>query len=310
MKKFIKILLLNILVLVVLFFILEGISLVAYTYNDYISDKDDPDHSLKKFIKVALPAQFKLKYTNNNNVYGKYKYFNLSDFRPASIVADATKKPIVLLGCSYTWGDYIEYENIFSSVLSRKTNRTVYNLGLSGGSLLEMLYILRNNDALKRLAPDRKDVEYVIYTYIGDHRYRLYFNFRPKSPHFRVSDHGQHLKYIHDNPFLYSLLLDKIKSHYVYKCNVSYKLQRLFIKETYREVKKKFPNAKFVILIYYDYGDEDWEELKNDGIIVLNVYDLVQFKINEDKDYQVQDGHPNGKAWNTIVPPLVEELDL
>ena len=78
---------------------------------------------------------------------------------------EKSAKSILLLGCSFTYGAGLEPEQTFSYYLSKQTGRTVYNLGISGGSIQQALYLTGKEDFGKKYP----NVDLVIYTFISDH---------------------------------------------------------------------------------------------------------------------------------------------
>ncbi len=219
---------------------------------------------------------------------------------------------IVLLGCSFAYGQYLENNDAFHSVLSNAVHRTVFNLGISGGSPREMLYILRNDKIRNKLLRNNNDVEYVIYTYIFDHKKRLFVNHYAGVPNFTVkeSSNTKHLEYI--KPIYKSFAYTYFR---VYSKFLEKKLAELFylyMDEIHTEIEKHFSYdgkpAKFVILIYEDDGKIDWEKIRKNGIIVIKLSDISDAIDNP--EYRFPDSHPNAKAWHKIVPALVKELNL
>lgn len=88
-----------------------------------------------------------------------------------SIKGDENKRPIVLLGCSYTAGFLLEENETFTANLNTYTGRSIYNYALGGASMATVLRQLQSEDFLKKLP---KNPEYFIYTYIIDHNKRCY----------------------------------------------------------------------------------------------------------------------------------------
>lgn len=91
----------------------------------------------------------------------------------------------------------------------------------------------------------------------------------------------------------------------------------IFMKEVKNETSKKFPNSKFVILLYDDslyWKDIDfinhanWDLLRKEGFYIFDTKELTNKDLSK-KEYKAEDFyHPNAKAWEEIVPPLVQKL--
>ena len=95
-------------------------------------------------------------------------------------------------------------------------------------------------------------------------------------------------------------------------CNLAVKL----FKENKKLLKEKYPNIKFVILRYISTtgGEEEeipqmWKDLENEGFIILNSKDLVG-RIYTEKDTEKDNIHPSEAAWDLLVPPFIEKLNL
>lgn len=80
-----------------------------------------------------------------------------------------------------------------------------------------------------------------------------------------------------------------------------------------KEVETIYPNAKFVLFIYDNYVSQsnefDIQAIKNLGIDVIKLNEISTIDFSNEK-YQTFESHPNGKAWQEIVPLLGKELDL
>ena len=79
------------------------------------------------------------------------------------------------------------------------------------------------------------------------------------------------------------------------------------------EIKKQYPDSKFIILMYNDYINNfglDLSSLDN-SIQIVHTKDLTNV-ILSDIDYHIseKDFHPSEKAWDIIVPELIKKLKL
>ena len=295
--KLFKIIFINFFIILLLIISFE----VVYFFTDYIYEIKS---NTKKQSKIEIFKQC-------INTYYKrfdFEYYNSIDFRNASKIKNPTKNDILLLGCSYTYGDGLDENKNFSGILSSYTNRTVYNLGVLGGSLRDALYILRNDNILNRLVPSNANIQYVIYTYIEDTPYRNIHNCRPHVPVFE-NINNEKLEYKKYNSIIQN---SRLISHFMKVLAVQpfyfnrYSNEELYINEINKEVKKRFPNAKFII---FAYNTEAPENINSD-IIKINSKDITHIDLN-DKKYKIKDGyHPNTDAWLNIVPPLSKKLGL
>ncbi len=251
------------------------------------------------------------------NYYYPPEYFSINnDFRyPAIYPESEGKKDIVIAGCSFTYGDKLNTNEIFSSILSNFTHRNVYNIGLSGGSPRDILYILNNTEILNKLIINKTNIEYFIYTYIYDHKRRLYSNTRPTVPFFIPIKNYKKLQYIY-LPLLinHSYIINYI-NYFLYNKGFfvnKNKLFKLYMQEIKNKIKSVCKSSEFIILVYdYEVSDiQMFTELEKAGFKVIYLDKILNFNINDDQ-YQVPDKfHPNAKAWQVIVPALAKELNL
>jgi hypothetical protein len=236
---------------------------------------------------------------------------------------DKTKTSIATMGCSFTEGDGIAEEETFAYKLQKETGRKTYNLGLSGHGIQHVLYLIQTyklfNQSKKNEIP-----EYVIYIFIDDHLRRMYkSSFLDESfknqTYFRIGNHLYRRTpeitfwdYIEMSPFggfiNYSRFLIASDAK-------RFKLFKLYIDTCNRELKKRNPNTKFVILVYDNYNlvipTERWREFENEGIKVLR-FDGGKYDYLQMPEYRssIDHAHPSGRAWDDIVPVVIEQLQL
>ncbi len=321
MKKILKIIYIN-LSIIFLILIIGEITGYFYYYNTVLRVKENYNKSYniteKKFTKkeyIALGCErIKKRY------FEKIYYFNTAkDFRPPAGLkykkSSPDKSPIVLLGCSFPYGYGLSNEESFHNVLSKYTKRPVYNLGNTGGSLREALYILRNKKLRTKLLGDSCHVKYFIYTFIPSHIDRLYSNFREMAP-FYYEKNG-HLKYymnyLGNRSFLYYFLMFYYKDHFINN-EKAFELLKLYIKELNQTIQNNYNNynepSKLVVFVYADNKNYDWKQIENKDIIVIKSNEILDVDITDKEYQQIWDRHPNAKAWQVIVPALSKKLNL
>ena len=233
---------------------------------------------------------------------------------------ESKEGPVLLVGGSFTFGHQIPKEKTLHRVLAKYCSRPIYDRSYSGYSVNQMLYQLQD-EAFYKIVPEP---EYIIYTYIPDHIRRLY-----QPCMFSISQYyGAHYSMKKDKNGNYYLKHRKYPLFYdrfnfvariidIKPFDIANDYSRLFLKQHFIEAKKAvdkhWQNVKFIILVYYDddtfYFEQIQEDLEKIGYIVIERNDLVPFK---DKDIRYSlnenDGHPNDKAWDAIVPKLIEYL--
>lgn len=317
-KKILKIILINLLALVLLL-VMSEVILFNITKSK-IENQFKIRQEMNKKIGAAVQSDFKYSLSVESFDYNSEK----SRMRKPEGLS-YKKPPILLFGCSYTYGDGLYNKDTFSYKLSHFTKRPVYNRAMQGWGTQHMLYQLKRNDFYNEV----KTPEYVIYTFIPDHLNRLYrYQYPPPYNYillrYKLTQNG----YEEIKPFckplwgLYTvneiqnliekniLTSDKNKDknfEYFYKMMI----------ESRKIINKHYPKAKFVILVYRcndkfpENCDYWWKKFQNTGFIVISTDQLLKPGTLEEKPYTGIDGfHPSGKAWDVIVPSLAKKLNL
>lgn len=87
---------------------------------------------------------------------------------------DSSQNPIVTLGGSYVYGHGLKEEKTFPYLLSKLSNRPVYNLSVCGGEIVGSLSFNYNN---KISSEEIKNADYYVYIYMFDHLNRYLSNY-------------------------------------------------------------------------------------------------------------------------------------
>ena len=285
---------------------------------------------MKKFIKIAGVSLFVLLFflvtieliLTRRIVYMDIfnpRYFVPEQFRQAAIYPESNKKPIFLMGCSFFQDIFLKNDDLAHTLMSKKTQRNVYNLGVSGGSPVETLYIIRNaktDPVLKQVLNNEKEVEHIIYNYMHWHVASLQYCSHPGScVRYKKTKDNSLVQY--DNPILNLLISREIENTILFKLKAKdfsrdFDLFIVYMKEIKKAIEETYgKDTKFTVLVVKDSGKERWDEVKELGINVININELLGFNINT-KEYAISDtnDHPNKKAWGVIVPALIKELNL
>ena len=324
MKRFYKLIFINVLLVFIVFISLEFI-----TYKS----------ELKKIQRENSPAfNFIYPYYANTkanwiNTYKKVEKNEIAGietgFRKSQIPPAAKRKGTILLfGCSFTYGAWLDEFNTFSYKLQNYTNRLVLNRGFSGWGPAGMLYQLRLPNFKNSLCFNLKtnscnlgNVEFVIYTFIADHVRRNYVKcafFDDKFMFYKYDKKSNSLveKSNLDNFYYHSYILRKLYFNKVLGLANEYnddvkQFTLLHFTESNKLIKELFPNAQFIIFVYEgdNYIKPIQKELENNGISIIYLSNLSDIDFSQDK-YKVDGQHPNGKAWNIIVPLLAKKLNL
>ncbi len=321
MKKILKYLFINI------FIIILGALIVDYIYFQVIFHQYKNDcirNNVKIVDNIKYNAYDIIKPTDETTT-DVYKYFLEYKHYHATIIPKndkAEKKaPIILFGDSYTWLFYLMN---FQKLLSDYTNRTIFNFAFWGWGAQHTYYLI-NKPLLYKIIDENSKIppEYAVYTYIRDHRNRLFpvlndFNdFEPYLTYEMKNNKLQQKKY----NFLHALLFRSfIYRHIMHenrnKSNKE-KYDELYnlVSQSYIEIKKHYPDIKYIVFEYYQDTDviqeenEFFKKLENIGIKVISSKELTKENLL-DKKYTFDDGyHPNEKAWEILTKPLAKAIE-
>ena len=241
-----------------------------------------------------------------------------NDFRP-TFGTQYKKQSIIILGCSYAYGEFLTDEQTLGYKLSKATKRPVYNYALKGKGFQNALYIIQNNF----LDANIKNPKYFIYVFLNDHVRRIYSNSCMSDfvgqPLYKLDKNNQLYLYKDYYPRYRQFYTFYFFNNIIYKLFIEKDIERnnkyvnAYFKAMNTEIKKRFPNTKFIVLTYgnQDLYKYDFSELINDDFIVLNTDCLSNEKLMSAK-YQISnsDTHPNEQAWDVILNPLIERLSL
>ena len=308
MKKFWKIVFINLIIVLIVIFSAE-IILWKTLNQKLVKQGIIKEENIFPFHKGITPFSFDVnsftKSWGRQPVGIKYK-----------------KKPIAVFGCSYAYGYNLEDNQTFAYKLSQKTKRPVHNRAYTGYGIQHMLYQAEKKELYEQIS----EPEYVIYVYIYDHLRRLYvdsfstFNILLEEPYLRYVEKDGKLQELKNNFLTAQIkrlyLYNKLQHSYVkyVKLNDRKKYYNFAIKhfiQAKNEMQKQWKNTKYAVLLYDNWDDnrELKEGLGKEGIIVISLPDLTNTDLQSDK-YLSVDRHPKEVAWDIIVSKLVKELKL
>ncbi len=301
------------------------IVLIIFAANFFIFYKEvkhDINYHINGFKKMAaFYYKFLSRDISEKNTYEAIIQDKNHWYRP---IENKTSKelPIILFGCSYTYGTNLKDNETFSYQLARLTNRPVYNRAYGGWGVQHMLYQLTSSEELYNMVQKfSKPPEYVIYTFIRSHYYRLK---TPVSLFFAPSylvfykppkDGKLELKkgnFINQKMILHHFFMNK----FVYTTFSKYPffqeyfddlLLNYFI-EAKKALNSRWPKTKFVIFFYEEpFSRYLVESLKENNFLIISKKDIG---INpEDKKYHFRnDPHPNALFWHSAIPPILQKL--
>lgn len=329
-----KILFVNLIVIICLVLFLELFFMFMAASYRLNSLKDES--LLKRFkqdnvVKYILNSYFK----HPHSVY----LHGCENLRPIA-GKEYTSAPIVLFGCSITYGDLLNDDNNFSAILSRVSKRPVYNMAFDGWCPAHMLKLLKENKELLFL----KNPEYIIYTYIKDQKRRLHFyqGWRYSSQLYKLFDidkDGNLIDYGVKYPFYWRFMTTKHIQYAIERFNYlneekSDKILFKVFEDSVSIIKSRYPNAKLIMLLYdvkMCSNDEnvdifktedvltkkEQEKFKEMGFEIYNMEELVGKSLCGEEYHarcpmygDVDHHHPSSKMWEEFVPKLVEKLSM
>ncbi len=308
--------LLNLILLFILFVFVEIYSYLVTKnrYSDLISNQNS------FFKKSQISHRVKIKYQHIH----RYTYSELENSLRPTISFNSRKRPLLFVGCSYTNTYGLSDNQLLSSKVAYLTKRTTYNRGQGGEGPQLILYQFKN----KKFFTQVPDAEFIIYTFIYDHLFRLNrYQLAPFSNRTQIRYKLTDGKLKELTPYflpLYSLFtIQNIQTKVAFiKAKDRKKNFALFLailNESYKIAKQHYPHAKFVILLYKDphwhypgrqLTTSEINQLNKAGFIVIDSEKLVGHELTSDK-YRLSDkDHPNEQAWQEIAPLLVKRLNL
>ena len=331
MKNF-YIVLINIAVLFVLFVILDYVAAKS-SYNismkqfkDNISERDEI--FAQDFIKNSSFIY------NWNLYYFPQKYNTIADnsLRRFAYAGENKKEGgVIVFGCSFAEGAFLNDDETFEYQLMHHTNRTVYNSGYSGFGISPMVWMSKNEDFYKSIAQTGGNkIEYIVYIYISDHIRRMheerygannmktYIGFKPDKNGSLIEKYPF---YLHLNRFyvfrnIYRAIIEP-EFMKIENADKNFDLLKLHFKEAKKNFEKHYPNVKFIIIKhpffdqnYRAYELQTWNELKNEGFFIFDLKEELPEYDFESSELTVPDGHPNAKAWSIVIPELIKKFNL
>lgn len=302
MKKVSKIITINLLLLIAIFFIFDltcYIKDLNYNFRFYVYKTP------MNFIKSYLRTYKRIFYTTKNYdvLFIKDKGYNTVFRQPVN--TESTKPPILLMGCSYTFGSFLTPEESFMGKLAKLTNRPIYNRALSARGADEMLYQLSSDEFYSKVPKP----EWLIYVFIPDQVRRTQI---PCC----VDDIGVY----YDNkveitkdfniPVIYTL---KKRINYYETDKYIFHFNKI-MKNIKEQAEKHWGKDVKFAFIFYANNDLALPIIKKsvekDGFVFLSLNELTKIDLITE-EYKLEDKlHPSEKAWDILTPLIVEKLGL
>ncbi len=291
------------------------------------------------FIYGNLPYELRnLRYTGKANIYFEkltytpqirgWSFEGRKRLENKNIPFDSHKRPILTLGCSYMYGQGIKENKTFYSQLQNITKRKVDNiseLGFGPDDIYHHILYTSNHGILSN-----NQYEYVIYTLMYNHILRVHIDticryLNIKYERNKNKSLKDKLIYYADKLYTVNLILGKI---FIKDEKNLFEYNNYILLQIFECIKKEIPDIKCIFLIYDDVTNyhhegieadslkkEAWKDLEDIGVIIISTKDLVgdvlykdEYKLKHDPFQEPH--HPNEKAWEHIVPPLIKYLNI
>ena len=315
LKKTFLIIIFNLLFAALLLFICD-----VFIYKD-----------LKKDYNKNGPKEFQaseFKYLTKPNYCLNFEtYFDGSDNifkgRKPDGTEYKTNNPIIVFGCSYALGQFLNYNQTFSYKLAHFLKHPVYNRAISARGLAHMYWQTEDESFYKNVPSS----DTIIYVMIDDHYRRMMVSFLDTLDLFRLRHYSiTNNKLVADK--LNNPLLNVLKSSYTIKLlNLKYAqnfinnqqnsdkltdMALIYFLETRKQLEKRW-NRKinFIVFLYEDkeiaYKEELSRKLKENNFTVISTKELTNDNLNEIKYKIPNNYHPTEAAWDLLTPKFIEK---
>ena len=309
-------------VLLICLLIVLSLSELFFYLKNYNKFKE-----LFRIKNIILGSEiYKFNYFSRPLYFDDVFWYRMSPKNTDTVNKKYKGKSCIVFGCSFAESIEIkEKEKKFCYRLSDEIKRPVYDRSFGGGGFQHIYYLLTHQEYMQNI----KNPEYIIYVFINDHIERFYkhqfWNPFETIENLRYKINNGKIERIHPCFFsFWTLFTVKEKQRNIEWTYVNEQPQDAlfmnfvnFMKEVKKVSSEKYPEAKFIILLYDDnytsynknyINDSDWNLLRKEGFYVYNTKDLTDKDLSNKKYKSADLSHPNEKAWEEVIPPLVKEL--
>jgi len=236
------------------------------------------------------------------------------------------QRPVVISGCSIAFGSFLPFEETIGSVISKLTDRKVYNRGRCGSCISHVLYEITETKEYDKM----ENPEFMFFIYDPClHAARINaYTFSPNDQieylSYKIAKKGEVCRSENYKiPILFSLSFVRyfmFKKRFEQRFNTeNIKLTIALFDKVNQEIHKKFPDIKFIVLLYEgnllekDENNKFYNEIiqgiKNQGIEVISINKIINDNSNNPK-YKSDEYHPNGIIWEKTAPYLINKYHL
>ena len=299
-----KFLFINIIILIITYFVCEYVSFVYELWRAY------PYFVDKNKVPFSKLVMSKNHYFLKNICVDFDKLYQNTEFRPIEGSQYTNKKPIVIFGCSFAYGAGLFDNQTFSHKLSEYTKRKVYNRAYNGWGPQNMLYQVKRKDFYDIV---KEEPEMIIYVFMSGHTMRAFTEIWAFENEIFYKDTKDSLKesYFRSGRLLYGYTARQIRRLITTKKDCTQAAADFAIKhftESKKEMEKHWKNTKYCIFVYSYNDNKNFEKkyletLRNKDFIVIFADDITDKNIHSTEYRRSNfDEHPNEKAWDLLVP--------
>jgi hypothetical protein len=293
--------------------------IIPTLYDSIIGHRFKPNIDVKiNRIKKNGDTVCSIEYTSDK--YNRRISSHLNSFDSTII----SKKFLVSIGCSFTFGENISYEHSLSGIIQNTFRNTykVYNYGCYGYGPHQISLLFECpgiGTLIKNNVHEEQGV--FLYSYIHDHLNRVYGGsdyliYGSSSPDVYVSKNKLIIKKRSQSHLRLNYLISKINICKVFGVKLSYPTNEGFyrrfasiINYIYTKSQKIKPNSTFILLIYPRQDlDLNWIEFLNRNIIVKKIGVPNDFSLHKYTTYP--DGHPNFIQNQFVFNKIKSKLKL
>ena len=329
MNKIIKLIIINILILFIVFFLTEYAVYKISINTEENKNRIKNGEQLPKFeyildnVKPIYIDELEFYFDGTNDIHkGRL---------PVGL--EYNKKPIVIFGCSFALGQYLNFNQNFGFKLSKVLKRPVFNRAISGAGISHMYYQTSDNfaDVFYKQVPKTDTVYYVMidahyerfsifsdYDIIG-RNFHLRYHFKDKKP--IIDDYNnKFLNFLKQSYIIRALNLKyinwKIRSKF-FENDITDEVLYYFI-ETRNELEKHWNNKIKFNIIFYDFEDFTpfihkellKKKLKENGFNVIDTKEITNENLKSEKYFMNDNYHPKEAAWDLLLPEIIKYSEL
>ena len=317
MKKTVSIIICNLLLLCLIIGICE---VAIYKYQAKIFYDTHP--KIFPINKFSYDIYFPTYLTDLKNYFNGQS--NIFYGRKPDGLEYKNKTPITIFGCSFAFGQHLDFNKTLSYKLAHKLKRPVHNRAISGGSFQHM-YMQATNTTLYEDIPN---TDTVIYIMIDDHYRRMMLNYfeildsyilphySKKNNKLVMDDYNNKFTNVIKSSYIVKTINHIYTNNYINNPKNADKITDtalLYFTESRKEMEKHWGNNLKFVVIFYDSWNIPYkkllsEKLKKNGFIVFSTNDITNENLKIEK-YMMQDNnHPTEKAWDLLTPKIAERL--